>query len=361
MLSAAGRGLPFKWSQLDRVVRPDDASLTSMEWCPPPPYTVRDAPIPLKRGDSPNPQRGMREINLANTVLSGCPHDAFNFEEQESGGHGQYSYVTNRLTDDEVTAKYGWVRYANGMTLMPTPAPPMCKYGCDRSTVATDERITRHHLCNEPGGIACRQFMQRKADLQHDKERKRKKAEKKKADAKEAKAAKAAKTQAAKAAKAAITAVTATTATATKSRKGGKAGKVGKAGKGGQGGQGRAAKAAKAAKAGNAGNAGKAPKPKPSKASKRKIAFPHTPENEEGEAEKQDEAEMQDEAEKQWVLEGICGERVSDTGQVEFLVKWEGCGDSENSWEPASGIDADATIAAFRCVNNSNIGAIANT
>ena len=114
-------------------------------------------------------------------------------------------------------------------------------------------------------------------------------------------------------------------------------------------------------KAGNAGNAGKAPKPKPSKASKRKIAFLHTPENEEGEAEKQDEAEMQDEAEKQWVLEGICGERVSDTGQVEFLVKWEGCGDSENSWEPASGIDADATIAAFRCVNNSNIGAIANT
>ena len=107
--------------------------------------------------------------------------------------------------------------------------------------------------------------------------------------------------------------------------------------------------------------AAKASQLKPSKTQKRKAAFSPTPQNEQGEAEKQDEAEMQDEAEKQWVLEGICGERVSDTGQVEFLVKWEGCGDSENSWEPASGIDADATIAAFRCVNNSNIGAIANT
>ena len=337
MLCGADRTSPFSWSELDRVVLPDDASLTSHEWCPPPPYGVMDDPMQLERWDTRNPSRGMREINLADVVLAGAPHDAYDFEEQQSGGHGHYSYVTNSLTDDQVTAKYREVRQTHGLTLMPTPAPPMCKYGCGRSTVPTDGRETRHHLCNEPGRFACRTIMQRKAERKHAVEKK----EKKKADAKAAKAAKAANSantrvldgkasKAGKAGKAAKAAKAANGATTPKATRAGKAMKTGR----------------NPAKGGKAGKAAKAAKASQSSKQKRKAATPIPPT-----PHKQDEDGKE---EKQWEMEKIVAERVSDTGETEFLVKWVGCSDSD-SWEPESNLDADATIAAWRCVNNSDI------
>ena len=52
-------------------------------------------------------------------------------------------------------------------------------------------------------------------------------------------------------------------------------------------------------------------------------------------------ANMDDE---EFVVEEIVDKWTPRNGQVEFLVKWKGYGDEDNSWELASNLDCDELI-----------------
>ena len=46
-------------------------------------------------------------------------------------------------------------------------------------------------------------------------------------------------------------------------------------------------------------------------------------------------------------IEKIVDKRVDSDGKVEYLVKWKGYDDKENTWEPVENIEADAMIEEF--------------
>ena len=45
-----------------------------------------------------------------------------------------------------------------------------------------------------------------------------------------------------------------------------------------------------------------------------------------------------------YIVEKIIGKQVREAGQVAYLVKWEGYGNEDNTWEPKEHLDCEDLI-----------------